>query len=257
MCLITFSYKENKKYPFILVANRDEFYNRPTADMQFWPDNEQLLAGRDLQQGGTWLGIHLSGRIAAITNYRKKNITKQKQLQSRGNIITAALNTTQTAGDFVFRQSELANQYNGYNLLNADKTGFYYSNNQADSAKKLSPGTYGLCNGCLDEPWPKLIAAKKALQQIVFAPHLTIDTLKNLLNDKARQANELLPQTGISLEWEKALSSQFIQLDTYGTRAKTIIIQDNEGITQILEQRFDATGWVSESSFRLKLPPLG
>jgi len=252
MCLITISYQQNHQYPFILIANRDEFYRRPSAPMQYWQDQPQLLAGRDLELQGTWLGITQAGRLAALTNYRSGPSSNQVFPSSRGNLVTQALIDTYP----------LDNQltYAPFNLFYADSQGLHYTNNHQRPIVDtlLVPGTYGLCNAALDTPWPKLVQAKEQLAQIASQPNITMDDLKTLMSDTQTASENELPNTGISTQWERALSSQFIQIKAqYGTRAKTIILQDLHGKTQICEMRYDPSGFIGESSFEMQIPVFG
>lgn len=255
MCLITISYHKNSNYPFILIANRDEFYHRPSTAMQYWQDQPQLLAGRDLEQQGTWLGITQAGRLAALTNYRSGPRTNQAFPTSRGSLVTQALIDTYP----------LDNQltYAPFNLIYADSQGIRYTNNHQQPIVDtwLAPGTYGLCNAAIDTPWPKLVQAKEQLAQIAqiaSSPSIHMDDLKTLMTDTQTALEHELPNTGISTQWESALSSQFIQIkEEYGTRAKTVILQDHSGKTQICEMRYDPSGFIGESNFEMKIPVIG
>jgi len=252
MCLITISYQTNPQYPFILIANRDEFYPRPSAAMGYWHDHPQLLAGRDLEQKGTWLGITQAGRFAALTNYRNGPKTLQTFPFSRGHLVTQAL----IKANLVDTQEN----YAPFNLFYADKQGLYYRNNHqdTDAEQTLTPGTYGLCNGALDTPWPKLVTAKEELTKIALQSVIAMDDLKSLMTDTTTAPDNELPDTGIPIQWESALSSQFIKFkEEYGTRAKTIILQDQRGKTQICEMRYDSSGFLGESHFEIQIPVFG
>jgi len=259
MCLIVFSYQPSSDYPFILVANRDEFYPRASAPMQFWQDQPKVLAGRDLEKQGTWLGLHTDGRFAAVTNFRKVTNNSKPAKLSRGQLVNSALSSNSGAQHFIDSIQPTASQYGAYNLLSADSNGIFYSSNQNPNndqhhCQKLVPGIYGLCNGSLDTPWPKLVAAKQQLSELISEKRISSDNLRLLLTDRTPAAEHLLPDTGINKEWERSLSSQFIQLDNYGTRAKTVILQDASGSTQVIEMRYNRDGFSGESSFKIQLP---
>ena len=259
MCLIVFSYQQNRDYPFILVANRDEFYARDSSAMHFWQDKQGILAGRDLEQAGTWLGLHTDGRFAAVTNYRRVTGKTQPAKLSRGQLVNAALLSPLGAEHFIASIETTAQQYGGYNLLSADSSGLFFSSNRSPDSdvlhkQKLQPGIYGLCNGSLDTPWPKLVAAKQQLSELIIQGNISSETLALLLTDTELADDPLLPDTGITKEWERSLSAQFIQLENYGTRAKTIILQDASGSTQVIEIRYNRDGFIGESSFEILLP---
>ncbi|MCJ8299847.1 MAG: NRDE family protein, partial [Pseudomonadales bacterium] len=259
MCLIVFSYQPSADYPFILVANRDEFYARASASMGFWQDQPGILAGRDLEKSGTWLGLHLDGRFAAVTNHRRVTANTTSAKLSRGQLVNAALLNPHAAEHFIDSVQATAQQYGGYNLLTGDCSGLFFSSNRSGNSdllqkQKLVPGIYGLCNGSLDTPWPKLVAAKHQLSELISDSNISSDTLRLLLTDTEFADDPLLPDTGISKEWERSLSAQFIQLENYGTRAKTIILQDLTGSTKVIEIRYNRDGFVGESSFEIQLP---
>ena len=273
MCLITCSYKQHKQYPFILVANRDEFYQRESAAMTFWSTDNSMLAGQDLTQMGSWLGLHKSGRFSAVTNFRQKTATTVAKPLSRGLLISESLTSDQNMYSYLTQLANTKHRYGAYNLLCADKSGLYFSHNHNqnldcdqstlnnkttnDNFIKLSAGLYGLCNASLDTPWPKLTRAKRDLEQLINNDNITLDSLKQLLNSSHTAQEHELPNTGIDKSWEKALSAQFINLDSYGTRAKTVILQRQDGFTQICEARYDANGFIGESVFELQIPIIG
>jgi uncharacterized protein with NRDE domain len=275
MCLITFSYKQHQQYPFILVANRDEFYQRESAAMTLWPTDNSILAGQDLTQMGSWLGLHKSGRFSAVTNFRQKAATTMAKPLSRGHLVSKSLASDQSMHSYLTQLAGTKQHYGAYNFLCADNNGLYFSNNHSPSQKldcakntldnqavandfiKLSAGLFGLCNATLDTPWPKLTNAKRDLEQLINNGDITLDTLKQLLNSSDTAPEHKLPNTGIDKSWERALSAQFINLDSYGTRAKTIILQRQDGFTQICEARYDSNGFTGESVFELQIPIIG
>lgn len=264
MCLITFALNQHPHYPFILVANRDEFYPRPSQQMHYWPDMPEILAGRDEKLGGTWLGFHSNGKFCAVTNFRRPSESTQPLL-SRGQLVTDALVSQSSTQQHLAQLTASRHEYGLYNLLIADKTGIYFSDNQPLSSQrknskdqaltaKLKPDLYGLCNASLDTPWPKLEATKDQLRQIITDDLVSLDNLDKLLNDTRQAPLHSLPKTGISAQWEQALSSQFIALENYGTRAKTIVLQDSSGYTQIREISYNASGEFARKNFSLSLP---
>ncbi len=256
MCLITFAYKAHTKYSLILIANRDEFFQRPTQQMHVWQENK-ILAGRDLEQQGTWFGINPQGALATVTNYRDGR-RQQTDALSRGQLTANFLKHKLTAAEYLHQLTPTADTYGGYNLLLGDCSGLYYHNNHDGSAAEmLQPGIYGLSNATLDTPWPKLISRRTALEQALQQPDPTIEQLLTIMQDSHEAADETLPDTGISHAWEKRLSASFIRSPEYGTRATTVLLQTPEGETEIIEQNYDLAGATERLSFQLTLPAIG
>lgn len=226
MCLILFGYKISKKYPLVLIANRDEFYQRPTAPMHFWDNNPSILAGKDLEQGGTWFGIHKNGRFAALTNYRDPSALRQNA-PSRGDIIVDFLESDLPAETFFPSFKKNVERYNGFNLLFGDPETLFWFSNLKNTVEKVTPGIHGLSNRFLDTPWPKVETGKRKLGN-ALNHSMTPDSLFSILADQDVPDDALLPDTGMTLEWERLLSPLYIQSETYGTRS-SIVMQMNQG----------------------------
>ena len=252
MCLILFAYKFHPSYNLILAANRDEFYERPSAAADFWEDAQQVLAGRDLQEGGTWMGIDRAGRFAAITNYRDPASWKSNA-PSRGGLVSGYLCGNQSIEDYLDKISRQAQLYNGYNLIAGDRRGLFAYSNRGER-QKLKPGIYGLSNHLLNTPWPKVFRGKKLLKTALDKKGAELeDALFALLVDRKIPADNKLPDTGIGLEWERVLSSIFITSPIYGTRSSTIVLIAKNGRVKFVEKVFDGQPqeWVT-SSFMYK-----
>lgn len=253
MCLILIAYRCHPGYELLVAANRDEFHDRPTAPLAFWDDAPQVLAGRDLRQGGTWMGVTRTGRFAAITNYRDPG-RMRPDAPSRGRLVGDFLQGSQPAGAYLEGLLPRTGRYNGFNLLLGDETGLHYYSNHAGSPRSLSPGWYGLSNHVLDTPWPKLrrglAMLRRALDQ---RPDPTPDDLLRLLADRAVAPDPELPRTGVPLEWERWLSPIFIDAPGYGTRSSTVLLVDERGRARMVE-----TTWADASrrEFLLDWPPL-
>ena len=221
MCLILLAWRGDAKYPCVIAANRDEMHARPTAAAHWWPTHPQILAGRDLSEGGTWLGVTRTGRFAALTNYRDPGM-RRAAAPSRGALVTSILLSADPVAKTINHLRAVSADYNGFNLLFSDgeTLGVYESVTQA--GRELGPGIYGLSNHLLDTPWPKVETAKsrmaKALSRLESA-----DPLLTLLRDDKPAPDEQLPRTGVSLEWERLLSSAFIRAPDYGTRCSTVL----------------------------------
>lgn len=254
MCLIVFAYQYHPEYNLILAANRDEFYARPTRPMQHWQHPDSILAGQDLEQGGTWLGIQKNGRFSAVTNYRDgRNRSNGKR--SRGFLPTSFLNSERPAR--LYAEQLESDLYDGFNQLIGDDSGLYYLSNRSKGDHKINRGIHGLSNALLNTSWPKLDARKTLLQQHLDRETPDVEQLINLMADNTTYPEHLLPDTGISPEWEQALSSSFIKLENYGTRATTIILQKHNGETEVVEQNYDASGAGNRYYYQLELPPIG
>jgi uncharacterized protein with NRDE domain len=226
MCLILLSYKTHADYPLVVAANRDEFFVRPTAPAAFWPAAQHVLAGRDLQAGGTWLGITRNGRFAALTNYRDP--AQNAQRPSRGALVADFLTGTETPADYLARIAASGIEYNGYNLLLGDGDTLWWASNVTGEQHALAPGIYGLSNDVLDTPWPKVGAGKTALGRALNA--LPDDTpLFHLLRNDAVYPDEHLPATGVPPEWERLLSAAFVKSPAYGTRCSTVLYRRHDG----------------------------
>ncbi len=256
MCLILFAYRAHPDYPLILAANRDEFYARPSRHAHYWEDSPQILAGRDLLQGGTWLGLTQGGRFAAVTNVRNGIATTNPQLRSRGQLTRDYLSSDIEPAEFITRLCQEQQHYPGFNLLLGDGDSLYYHSN-ADGhlqcqPQPLPPGIYGLSNGRLNSPWPKLQRGKEALAQTLLHARPPTAALFALLRDRWQADDQSLPDTGVSLEWERKLAPCFIHTEDYGTRTSTLVMQHRQGGLELHEQNFDAQGPTLLQRFELQ-----
>lgn len=255
MCLIVLAYKVRTDYPFICVANRDEFYDRPTRAAAFWPDQPTLLAGKDLLQGGTWCGITRAGRFAAVTNFREAS-TPTPDARSRGLLTRDFLLGGLDIDEYA--RSLALHDYPGFNLLFGSIADLAYLSNRASGPNRLAPGVYGLSNALLDVAWPKVASAKYGLQQIVDAPSIDPQDLFALMRDKTPADEAQLPATGISKEWERILSSRYIEAQGYGTRSTTVLMVDGSGQVSFQEISYngDQTGGLTNHlSYRFPIGP--
>lgn len=237
MCLIVFSYKEHPQYDLIFAANRDEFYNRPTEPAKFWDEQPDVLAGKDLKAGGTWLGITRRGSFSALTNYRDMAVSKDNP-PSRGHLVLDYLTNGSDPKAYLEKVDEKAELYNGFNLLAGTPDELMYYSNELQKIEQLSPGLYGLSNHLLNTPWPKVEQARKDLQQAIDQDEITEERLFELLKHDVPAPDDTLPSTGLSLELERAVSSVFIKTKGYGTRASTVVLIDKEGHVTFSERRY-------------------
>jgi uncharacterized protein with NRDE domain len=244
MCLIFVAYENHPRYPLVVAANRDEFYRRPTAPAGFWPEHPALLAGRDLEGGGTWLGISRSGRFAAVTNYREPGKARV-DAPSRGHLVSAFLLREDTPMQYLKRVSAHGADYNGFNLLAGDRSGFCWYSNRADGPRELSPGVYALSNHLLDTSWPKVARGRAGFQSILAGETLDEDGLLELLADRTTALEEDLPDTGVGPDLERVLSPIFISSERYGTRSSTVLCLDDEGRASFVERSYGPGGRVT------------
>lgn len=235
MCLIVFAWKLVPQCPLVLAANRDEFFVRPAQPAQWWDDHPNVYAGRDLQAGGTWLGVDRHGRFAALTNIRNGHSPKQDK-RSRGELVARFLREPVDARAFLDEVRETGKEFNGFNLIFGDEHAMYcVSNEDGGSFRSLEPGIYGLSNGALDTPWPKVVRAKAQFASLLCqgAPD---DAYFEMLTDTTRAADSRLPDTGVSLEWERLLSPICIESDDYGTRASSLLRVVEGGKAELRER---------------------
>ncbi len=253
MCLLLLSYKAHSNYKVIIAANRDEFYSRPTAPASFWKEHPDLLAGRDLKGGGTWLGITRGGKIAAITNYRDP-AKYRKDAPSRGKLVLDFLTgraSPKNYADALIKNSRL---YNGFNLLLFEQSELCYFSNQAQKPVLLSPGIYGLSNHMLDTPWPKVEKSKASFTEVLNNDNISASDLFDILSDTSKPPDELLPNTGVGLAIERALSPVLISTALYGTRSSTVIFIMHTDEVRFIEKSLNTSSkeWTtSEFNFML------
>lgn len=235
MCLLFYCQDVHKEYPFILLANRDEFYERPTRSAGFWPGDPEVLGGRDRRRGGTWLGITRSGRWAALTNFREP--PQGEFDRSRGDILRDYLTGDSGARDFAVKLQGIESEFDGFNLLFGDRHESLWLSNRGESLRTLGPGIYGLSNHLLETPWPKVRNGKRRLRaQLQNVP--VKDRLFEPLTDRTVYDNEL-PDTGLGPELERMLSSAFIASDRYGTRSSTLVMVNRAGEAYFEERTYD------------------
>lgn len=253
MCLLTLAIDQSRRFPLVVAGNRDEFFNRPAARLAWWSPGDGLpdiLGGRDLEAGGTWLGLTAQGRLAMVTNVRAPTAPRDPKAPSRGEIVQRWLAGDASTDRFWMRTA--LSGYNGFNLIAADfqRGDCFYASNQRPNPERLERGLYGLSNGALDSPWPKVEALKDATREALESCD-TVDALAarlfDALADRTQAEDDEMPSTGVSREWEKVLSSAFIRTadGTYGTRCSTLVITERVNkrlVTHVLERTFSPTG---------------
>ncbi|MEX0661004.1 MAG: NRDE family protein [Balneolaceae bacterium] len=254
MCLIVFSFKQHNKYPFILAANRDELYDRPSSPARFWKQHPHLLAGKDEKLGGTWLGVTKQGKFAALTNYRDLNNIK-KSAPSRGNIVKDFLADNQDPLGYLEGLKQSANAFNGFNLLTGSPDQLYHYSNETDDITEIKPGIHGISNAVLNTPWPKVETAKSVFEEVVNGENIDQNRIFKMLKNSEPYPENQLPKTGLSKEMEKRVSPIFIKSKDYGTRCSTLLKIRDDGVVTFIEKTYTpiAGTVTSETRFNFKI----
>jgi uncharacterized protein with NRDE domain len=245
MCLILFAWQTHPRYPLVVAANRDEFHNRPTAAAQFWKESPQLLAGRDLQAGGTWLGITRQGRFAAITNYREPQAENPPPEQSRGHLVRDFLLDRAEPADHACRLRERGDVYSGFNVLLGNPEELLYVSNRNEEAITVTAGSHGLSNHLLDTNWPKVHEGRARLDALLEDEQLDPEALLELLADRNIASGGEPPGFELRLVPELITRMKFIVSPEYGTRSSTVLLVDRGGGVTFVERQFDAAGKTS------------
>lgn len=248
MCLILFQYRQHPKYKLIVAANRDEFYGRPAREAYFWEDQPDILAGRDLLQMGTWLGVTRSGRFAALTNFRDPSLPEQGKV-SRGALVRDYLAADSPPDHFL--EALNPDAYTGFNVLFGDLDDLYYYSNLQQELVKVPPGTHGLSNHLLNTPWPKVVKGKSRMEKYLNeASEVDPDELFELLRDSEQAPDPHLPVSGVGLEFERILSPIFIKTAEYGTRSATVLLVDYDDNVTFAERTYANGELASQQVFQ-------
>ena len=247
MCLILIAWRAHPGYPLIVAANRDEFYARPTLPARRWPGDSGMIAGQDLEAGGSWMGVDAAGRFAAVTNFRELE-QGPAGARSRGELVTDYLLGDVPAERHLTSLTERGSQYRGYNLLLSDNGELFCASNRGAPIHRLPPGVHGVSNGPLDSGWPKVKRGRQLLAKAIDSAEPGTEQLFELLRDQTWPAEETLPDTGIGLEWERLLGTIAIdgtlEGQGYGTRSASVLMLDAQGRGQFTERsRQDDGSW--------------
>ena len=246
MCLIYVAWRRDPTYRLVVAANRDEFHERPAAAAHWWDDPPGVLAGRDLEAGGTWLGLTRGGRFAAITNYHDPT-SHRAGAPSRGALVADFLTGTGSAVDYLQRVVSEGHRYNGFSLLAMDGDTLAYASNRAEEVVRLDPGVYGLSNHLLDTPWPKVTSGKSELERLAGTSRLGVPSLLAILapHEPAEPETPGAGLDGSDFERRRRRASRFIRGSAYGTRTSTVVLNDAECGGVFVERSFDAGGRVA------------
>lgn len=238
MCLIFLSVNHHPRYKLIIAGNRDEFYKRKTAAADFWPEAPHVLAGRDLEANGTWLGISRKGQVSLLTNFRDpKNINPAAP--SRGHLVSDFLLGDADGMDYIHKVEQIGNRYNGFNLIAGTPGNLWYYSNYGSGVQQVPDGIHGLSNHLINTPWPKVVNGKRQFESHLNANAIEPEQLLDFLYDDRVAPDDQLPDTGMGLERERMLSSMFIKSPEYGSRSSTVILVDHNNHVQFVERVYD------------------
>jgi uncharacterized protein with NRDE domain len=236
MCVCFLALNQSKKFPLIVLFNRDEYFERESLPLSKWNES-QIVAGLDVRSQGTWMGVDTQGRFAAVTHFRNP-VLHSNGKQPRGSLVPMFLNGSHFAHDFLEGLEKRKDDFNGFNLLVGDGSGIFSYSNRDPGVKKISAGVYGLSNGFFDADWPKVRKGKKLLNNILTSNDETVDTLLDILLDDTLALESELPETGVGMTLEKLLSPIFVKSEIYGTRTSTLLIKDSSGRMTMQERTF-------------------
>jgi uncharacterized protein with NRDE domain len=255
MCCVLLSFKNHPRYRLVLAGNRDEFYDRPTAPADFWEDYPNVLAGRDLKEGGTWMGVTRTGQVAVLTNFRDPS-HKKNDAPSRGHVVSDFLKSREGPLKYIQTLAPKAHLFNDFNLLLGDRNQIYFISNRDGTWRSLPAGIYGLSNHLLDTPWPKVARGRIAFSRMLSQQHeFASDAVFKILADTRQPDDRFLPDTGIGIDWERILAPIFVAGSDYGTRSSVVLLFDYENNAILTERSYTNSdpNVFSERKFEFKL----
>jgi uncharacterized protein with NRDE domain len=242
LCLIAIAWQARADLPLVVAANRDEWRARPAEAAHWWPDHPEILAGRDLEALGTWMGVARAGRFAAVTNFRDPS-DKRTAAKSRGALVTDFLLSNEAPREFLGKLGPHVREYNGFNLILGDASELWYFGSREGEGREIEPGVHGLSNHLLDEPWPKVVRAREAMRAALDEPD-PMPKLFDALSDSEGAPDAALPDTGVGIDWERRLAAPLITGAEYGTRASTVLSISAAGEVRLAERTRNADGAV-------------
>lgn len=253
MCIIFLAVNEHRDYPLILLANRDEFQERPALNAHFWKEHPELLGGKDLKEGGTWLGLTKNGRISAITNHRDIPLHKEGR-HSRGLLVLDYLLSETSPSLYLEELVQNRENYNPFNLLVGSVKELFVYSNISNKIDRIEKGLHGISNAFLNTPWPKITRGLDKFKSAIEKDSIKTEELFSIMQDTAKAPDHLLPDTGVGLEKERFLSSIFLQSEVYGTRSTAVLLFDRNNTINFFEKSYSPGGTVTdEQSFKIEL----
>lgn len=255
MCLILFQIDQHPRYKFILAANRDEEFARPTMAAHFWPEYPALLAGKDLLANGTWLGITKQGKFAAITNDYTGTMPKLPTGVSRGKLVLDYLIGNENPLTYMQQIQSNRAQYSGFNLIAGSIAQLYHYNNSSNEITSIDAGIHGISNATLDTPWPKVTQTKAALSSLDTPAVIDEEALFRIMADKTPAPDQQLPDLPLPIEQKRAVSANFIETPNFGTRSTTLLLVDHDDQVTFAERTYQANGRTSDARFSFPIEP--
>ena len=254
MCLMLFAWRAHADYQLVFAGNRDEAYDRPSAPAAFWDDEPQILGGRDLDKGGSWLGLSRSGRFATVTNYRT-GLPYRDAPRSRGELVANFLRTDVEPRPYLERIQSEGASYRAFSLVVGDMAQLFFCSNRSNGIEEIAPGIHGLSNHLLDTPWPKVRRGRDRVRALLGRKqHDLVTDLFEILTDRTVAPDAELPETGVGLERERELSPCFIANRQYGTRASTVLLISRDHDVFFIERSFGPRGALQGGvEYRFKL----
>ncbi|WP_159072116.1 NRDE family protein [Trichococcus paludicola] len=253
MCLISLQLSQHASYKLMLVANRDEQYDRPSLAAHFWLDHPDLLAGKDLSAHGAWLGITKQGRIAAVTNSYLTTDQESDQKLSRGNLVMDYLTGSTEPQDYLNQVKQQRTDYNGFNLIVGSSDSLHHYNNILDESSVLQSGNHTISNATLDTPWPKVTRTKAAMAELASSATLDEEAIFRIMSDRTPPPDDQLPDLPLDLPILRAVSANFIQTERYGTRSTTLILIDYSDQVTFVERSYLPDGTSKDVRFNFQL----
>jgi uncharacterized protein with NRDE domain len=239
MCVLAFAWRAHPRWPLVVAGNRDELHARPTGPLARWDRPDHLLAGRDLQSAGTWLGVSEQGRFAVVTNLRGYGAPELDRV-SRGALVTDVLSGE---GHYAHLRNTDLSDFNPFNVIATERERAYFLSNRPENIRSLlAPGIYGLSNGALDEPWPKTIRLKEMLREWIVSGATQPEVLLEGLREESLSGVGIHSAVPSEVPQEPPLSPIFIRNPVYGTRCSTVVAVDDRGQGVIIERRYTSAG---------------
>jgi len=242
MCLILFAWQTHPRYPLIVAANRDEFHSRPSAAAHWWNDIPDILAGRDLQAGGTWMGVSRRGRFSAVTNYREPQAPEQPLERSRGNLVRDYLTGEDSAEIYARQVMGTGGAYHGFSLLLSDGNELVCASNRMKAPVRVTPGIHALSNHLLDTGWPKAKHGRLRVEKLLKGERIEAESLMEVLTDRSLVPGEEPEEFDLHLAPERLTRIAFVVSPEYGTRCSTVLLIDRESGAEYVERQFDSGG---------------
>lgn len=251
MCVAAVAIRLSEDFPFVLVHNRDEYYRRPSRGLEL---RGQVAGGRDEQAGGMWLGVRKERipRFAFVTNLRSGPPLREPAKRSRGDLVKNFLDGETNGENYL--QTLTAADYGPFNLVLGSFEQYQIFHSEKASTLSLSTGVHTVSNGDPQVVWPKSQRLREAVSAILPRAREEeglVKVLMQVLADDHKAPDETLPKTGVSLEWERELSSIWVQTKDYGTVASTVILQNKTGAVRLWERTRNKKGRFETSQVNL------